>query len=123
MQHQISITNDIACITFKGSLNALDLLFMFQSQEYKTAINTHKKILMDYTKINGVALTAEDVKSLAMLGKIDFENLGQINIVLVVKDNEGKVLESVTKNLFAASQAIVQLSNSSDNAMKILNKT
>lgn len=123
MHHEISITNDIACITLEGNLNALDMLFLFQSQEYKSVISSYKKILMDYTQISGVSLTSEDIKSLTMLSKIELEELGKINMAIVVSDNERKTMENVTTFLLAASHANVQVCNSRDNAMKMLNKT
>jgi hypothetical protein len=123
MHYQISNIDDIASITFQGNLNAFDLLFMLQSQEYKTTINSYKKILIDYTQVDGVTLTAEDVKSLALLSRIDLENLGSINIVLVVDGDEQKLIKSVTQSLFSTSKSNVQVVDSRDKAMKILIKT
>ena len=123
MHYQISNIDDIACITFQGNLNAFDLLFMLQSQDYKSAINSYKKILMDYTQVDGITLTADDVKSLALLSRIDLENLGNINIVLVVDDDEQKLIERVTQSLFSTSQSNVQVVDTKGNAMNILKKT
>jgi len=123
MHYQISNIDDIADITFQGNLNAFDLLFMLQSQEYKTTIHTYKKILIDYTQVDGVTLTPEDIKSLTLLSRIDLEKLGTINIVLVVDEDEQKLVKSVTESLFSASKSNVQVVDSRDNAMKILNKT
>ena len=60
MQYEISITENIACMTLEGNLNALDLMFMFQSKEYKDVIKQYKKIIIDYTNICGSTLTAQD---------------------------------------------------------------
>ena len=87
MQYDISITENIACITVEGNLNSLDLIFMFQSQEYKDVINQYKKILIDYTNISGVELTAEDAIAITMLGRMGLEDLGKITIVMAVNEN------------------------------------
>jgi hypothetical protein len=120
MQYDISITENIACITIEGNLNALDLMFMFQSKNYIDVINQYKKILIDYTNISGVALKAEDVIAITMLGKISLENLGKITIVTAVNENEHDVMEKVTKNIFSDSQSDIFVTDSKSNAMRIL---
>ena len=70
MQYDISITENIAYISVEGNLNALDLLFMLQSKEYKGVIKQYKKILIDYTNISGVTLTSEVTFTISMLGKV-----------------------------------------------------
>jgi|TARA_R110000868_G_scaffold52686_1_gene166068 hypothetical protein len=120
MQYDISTTENIACITLEGNLNSLDLMFMFQSNDYKDVINQYKKILIDYTDISGVTLTAEDAIAITMLGKMDLENLGKISIVLAVNKNERDVMEKVTKSIFADSKSEVFVTNSKSSALKIL---
>jgi hypothetical protein len=120
MQYEISITENIAVITVEGNLNSLDLLFMLQSKEYKGVIKQYKKILIDYTKICGVTLTAEDAIAITTLGKIDLENLGNITIVMAVNENEHDVMESVTKSIFSDSPCDVLVTDSRNNALKIL---
>jgi hypothetical protein len=120
MQYDISITEDIACITLEGNLNPLDLMFMFQSQEYKDVINKFKKVLIDYTNICGVTLTAEDVIAITMLGKMGLEKLGKKTIVLAVNDNERDVVEKVTQSIFSDSHSEVIVTDSKNNALKIL---
>jgi hypothetical protein len=120
MQYDISISENIACITVEGNLNSLDLMFMFQSKEYKGVINQYKKIFIDYTNISGVALTAEDAIAIAMLGKMGLEKLGKITIVTAVNENEHDVMEKVTKSIFSDSQSDVFVTDSKSNAMKIL---
>jgi len=123
MQYDISITENIACITLEGNLNSLDLLFMFQSKEYKGVINQYKKILIDYTNICGVSVTAEDAVAITMLGKMDLENIGEITIVLAVNENERDVMEEVTKSIFSDSQSEVLITDTKSNAMKILHSS
>lgn len=123
MQYDISITENIACITLEGNLNSLDLLFMFQSKEYKGVINQYKKILIDYTNICGVSVTAEDAVAITMLGKMDLENIGKITIVLAVNENERDVMEEVTKSIFSDSQSEVLITDTKSNAMKILHSS
>lgn len=120
MQYDISMAENIAYITLEGNLNSLDLMFMFQSSEYKDVINQYKKILIDYTNISGVSLTAEDAVAITMLGKMDLENLGKISIVMAVNKNERDVMEKVTKSIFSDSQSDVLVSDSRNNALKIL---
>lgn len=120
MQYDISISENIAHITVEGNLNSLDLMFMFQSKEYKGVINQYKTIFIDYTNISGVALTAEDAIAITMLGKMGLENLGKITIVMAVNENEHDVMEKVTKSIFSDSQSDVFVTDSKSNAMKIL---
>jgi hypothetical protein len=120
MQYDIFISENIACITVEGNLNSLDLMFMFQSKEYKGVINQYKKIFIDYTNISGVALTAEDAIAITMLGKMGLENLGKITIVMAVNENEHDVMEKVTKSIFSDSQSDVFVTDSKSNAIKIL---
>lgn len=114
------MAENIAYITLEGNLNSLDLMFMFQSSEYKDVINQYKKVLIDYTNISGVSLTAEDAVAITMLGKMDLENLGKISIVMAVNKNERDVMEKVTKSIFSDSQSDVLVSDSRNNALKIL---
>lgn len=123
MQYDISATENIASITLEGSLNSLDLLFMFQSNKYKDVISQYKKILIDYTNICGVTLTTEDAVAITMLGKMDLENLGKITIVMAVNENEREVMEKVTKSIFADSQSDVLVTDSKYSALKILQST
>ncbi|AGH42536.1 hypothetical protein [Paraglaciecola psychrophila] len=120
MQYDISITENITCITIEGNLTALDLIFMLQSKDYNDVINQYKKILFDYTNISGVALTREDVIAIAMLGKMGMENLGKITIVTAVNENERNVMEKVTQSIFFDSESDVLVTDSKSSAMKIL---
>ena len=121
MQYDISITENIACITVEGNLNSLDLIFMFQSQEYKDVINQYKKILIDYTNISGVELTAEDAIAITMLGRMGLEDLGKITIVMAVNENEHEMMENVTKSIFSDSESDVFVTDSRNSAIRILN--
>jgi hypothetical protein len=120
MQYEISIIENIACITLQGNLNSLDLMFMFQSKEYQDVINQYKKILIDYTNISGVSVTAEDAVAIAMLGKMGLEKLGKISIMMAVHENERDVMEKVTKSIFSDSQSEVLVSDSRSNALQLL---
>lgn len=120
MQYDISIAENIACITIEGNLNSLDLMFMFQSKEYKDVINQYTKILIDYTNICGVSITAEDAMAITLLGKMDLENLGKKTIAVAVDENERSVMEKVTKSIFSDSQSDVIVTDSKSNALKIL---
>jgi hypothetical protein len=95
-------------------------MFMFQSNGYKDVINQYKKILIDYTDICGVTLTAEDAIAITMLGKMDLENLGKLFIVLAVNENERDVMEKVTKSIFSDSKSEVFVVDSKSSALKIL---
>lgn len=120
MQFDISITDNIACITIEGNLNSLDLMFMFQSKEYKDVINQYKRILIDYTEISGVSVTPEDAFAITMLGKMGLENLGKISIAVAVNENERDVMEKVTKSIFSDSQSEVWVTESRSHALKVL---
>ena len=121
MHYDISITNNIACMTIEGNLNSLDLMFMFQSKEYKDVIKQYKKIIIDYTNISGSTLTAQDAIAITMLGKMDLEGLGKLTIVAAVNENEHDVMEQVTKSIFSDSQTDVFVTKTKNNALKILN--
>ena len=120
MQYDISIAENIACITIEGNLNSLDLMFMFQSKEYKDVINQYTKIPIDYTNICGVSITAEDAMAITLLGKMDLENLGKKTIAVAVDENERSVMEKVTKSIFSDSQSDIIVTDSKSNALKIL---
>ena len=120
MQYDVSISENIACIVVEGNLNSLDLMFMFQSKEYKAVVNHYKKIIIDYTNICGVTLTAEDAIAISMLRKMDLENLNKIIIVMAVNENERDVMDNVTKSIFSDSQTDVFITDSRSNALKIL---
>jgi hypothetical protein len=120
LQYDISNTENVACITIEGNLNALDLMFMLQNKDYNDVINQYKKILIDYTNISGIALTPEDVIAIAMLGKMGLENLGKITIVTAVNENEHDVMKKVTQSVFSDSQSDIFVTDSRNNAMKIL---
>ena len=121
MQYDISITENIACITLEGNLNSLDLMFMFQSKEYKGAINQCKKILIDYTSICGAQLTEQDAIAISMLGKMDLASIGEITIVMAVNENEHDVMEKVTKSIFSDSRSDILVTDTRSNALRILN--
>lgn len=121
MRYDISITDNIACVAIEGNLNSLDLMFMLQSKEYKDVITHFAKIIIDYTDISGLTLTPQDVAAIAMLGKMDLENLGEITIVMAVNENERNMIEKVTKNIFADSHTNILITDSKNNAMKLLN--
>lgn len=120
MQYEISITENIACITLEGSLNSLDLMFMFQSKEYKEVVRQYQQIIIDYTDICGVTLNAEDAVAITMLGKRDLDSIGKITIVMVVNENERSVMEKVTKDIFSDSQSKVLVTDSKDKALQLL---
>ena len=120
MQYDISITENIACITVEGNLNSLDLMFMFQNKEYKDVINEYKKILIDYTNISGVSVTPEDAFAITKLGKMGLENLGKISIAVAVNEIERDVMEKVTKSIFSDSQSEVRVTDTKSNALKVL---
>ena len=120
MQYEISIIENIACITIEGNLNALDLMFMLQGKDYKDVMNQYQKILIDYTNISSVTLTAEDLFAMTMLAKMDLENLGRITIVIAVNENELDVIKKVTTSIFSDSQSGICVTDSKSNAMKIL---
>lgn len=123
MQYDISITDNIVCINIEGNLNALDLMFMFQSKQYKDAINQYEKIIIDYTNICGVTLTVEDAFAITMLGKRDLDNLDKVTIVMAVNENEREVMEKATKSIFSDSQSDVLVTDSRSNALKMLHLT
>ncbi len=120
MQYDILISKNIACITINGNLDALDLMFMLKDKDYKAVINQYQKILIDYTNISGVTLTAQDTFAIMMLGKMDMENLGKINIVIAVNENEHAVIKKITKGIFSDSQSDILMFDSKNDALKLL---
>ncbi|MDU0352900.1 hypothetical protein RS130_02260 [Paraglaciecola aquimarina] len=69
MKFEITSQDDISCITLRGTLNALDMIFMIQSPEYQEAISANRKLLFDYTEVDDFKLTPEDVMGITLLGK------------------------------------------------------
>jgi hypothetical protein len=120
MHYNISITEDIACITLEGNLNALDFIFMLQSKEYKDMIKQYKKIIMDYTKITGSTLTEQDGVPLSMLIKKDLEHLGKITFVISVNENKQKLMEKITSSIFSDSHIDLFVTDAKTKALEIL---
>ncbi|MEO9944467.1 hypothetical protein [Paraglaciecola sp.] len=61
-------------MSIEGSLNALDLLFMLQSRDYKSVIAKYDKVLIDYSDVIGSSLTMEEAVCITLLGKMDLDN-------------------------------------------------
>jgi hypothetical protein len=121
MHFKITTINDISCITIEGILNALDMIFMTQSPEYKTAITSHKKLLIDYTNIDGTSMTPEDIFGITMLGKKGLEGSGNTHIAVVVDDSEREDIEKISHAIFSDSHSEVHVTNNKPQALEILN--
>lgn len=68
---------------------------MLQSKNDNAAIHQYQKVLVDYTYIADIALTAEDIFATTMLGKIGLESLSKMTVVLLVNKRVRDVLEIV----------------------------
>ena len=123
MRYDISIIEKIPCVTIEGNLNSLDLMFMFQSPEYKNMLNQYERIFIDCTNICGSTLMEEDVFAISMLGKMNLDNLGKKTIVMAVNENEYDVIEKVTRSIFSGHQTELLYADSKSNALKILHST
>jgi hypothetical protein len=122
MEFTISTVKDISCITLEGTLNALDMIFMTQSPEYKTAIISNKKLLIDYSDIDGSSLTPEDIVGITMLGKKGLEGSKIAIIVIVVDETERVGIEKISLAIFADSQAKIHVTDNKKQALEILNR-
>ncbi|MGS2721436.1 hypothetical protein [Paraglaciecola aestuariivivens] len=120
MPYSSSIEHDVACFTLEGNLNALDLLMMFKSPEYKSAIHNYKKILIDYTQITGISLTKEDVISITLIGKSDLEHASATHIVAALLDNERQILQQISEKLFIDSDLQLEVADSKAKALNLL---
>ena len=123
MRFEISSIDNVSCLIIKGKINVLDMIFMLQSCEYKAAINTRKKLLMDYLDIDDTSLTAEDAVGITMLGKKGLEGSGNTHIAVVVDDMDRKDIENITKAIFADTQSKIIVTNNKQQALQALANT
>lgn len=123
MQYDISITEEVPCITIEGNLNSLDLMFMFQSPEYKSMRTQYEKIFIDCTNICGSSLVEEDIVAISMLGKMNLDEFARKTIVMAVNENEYEAIEKVTRRIFSGHQTKFIFTNSKSNALKILHSS
>ncbi|MGJ8681799.1 hypothetical protein [Paraglaciecola sp.] len=122
MQFQISTIKDVSCITLEGTLNALDMIFMTQSPQYKTAISSNKKLLLDYSYIDGSILSPEDVVGITMLGKKGLEGSGNTHVAVVVEDSDREDIEKITKAIFSDTQSKIIVTDNKQQALTMLNQ-
>ncbi|WP_289029833.1 hypothetical protein [uncultured Paraglaciecola sp.] len=121
MQFEISENDGFAIVSIEGSLNALDLLFMLQSSDYKSVIAKYDKVLIDYSDISGSSLTMEDAVGITLLGKMNLVNQQDIHIAVAVNENERAVMEKVTAEIFSNGDAKVTIVESKQQGINILN--
>jgi hypothetical protein len=103
MSYQIDIFDDRIHIAFYGTLDALDLILLNQSQDYKSAIENNTKMLMDFTDIDGSALTAEDTQGLAMLGKLDSQRVKKLHLVIAIDKASAPAIQHICDKIFSDS--------------------
>jgi hypothetical protein len=103
MSYQINTLDDLIHIEFYGTLDAFDLILLNQSQDYKLAIESKKKMLMDFTDIEGSKLTAEDAQGLAMLGKLDSERVKNLHLVIAIDQESAQAMQHLCGKVFADS--------------------
>ncbi|MEP1552544.1 MAG: hypothetical protein ABJJ44_20080 [Paraglaciecola sp.] len=121
MPFEISESDGFAIVSIEGSLNALDLLFMLQSRDYKSVIAKYDKVLIDYSDVIGSSLTMEEAVCITLLGKMDLDNQQGIHIAVAVIENERAVMEKVTAELFSNGDAKVTIVKSKQQGIDILN--
>ncbi|MFT4937155.1 MAG: hypothetical protein ACI88A_000169 [Paraglaciecola sp.] len=112
MRYQLSKDDDWVCIEFTGILNALDLIMLQQSEEYKTAMKSPKKLVMDVTGISGSELTDEDIHGLAMLGKLDSPREQNLHLIIVVGQQDSTQIVQVCEQIFADTSWKVEVAES-----------
>ncbi len=122
MPYSSSVEQNVACFTLEGHLDALDLLMMFRSPEYKSAIYNYDKVLIDYTAISGVSLTKDDIIAITIIGKNDLEQAKASHVVAAVHQNERALLEKISEKLFNDSALRLEITDSKDHAFKLLTK-
>jgi hypothetical protein len=103
MTYQIDTFDDQIRIEFNGALDALDLILLNQSPAYKTAIENKKKMLIDFTGIEGSKLTAEDAKGLAMFGQLDSERVKNLHLVIAVEQDSALAILHICEKVFSDS--------------------
>ncbi|MCF2949546.1 hypothetical protein L0668_15605 [Paraglaciecola aquimarina] len=123
MRFYVNTLDDISCITIDGTLNALDMIFMMQSAEFKTAITSNNKLLFDYSAVDGTNMSAEDVFGVAMLGKRSLENSGNTHLAIVVDDLARRDMEKISKAIFSNTQSEIFVSDDKNQAIQILKST
>lgn len=121
MQFEVTKGDGFAIVSIEGCLNALDLLFMLQSSDYKWVIASYDKVLIDYSEISGSSLTMEDAVGITLLGKMDLDNQQDIHIAVAVNENERAVMEKVTAEIFPKGGAKVTIVESKQQGINILN--
>jgi ethanolamine utilization cobalamin adenosyltransferase len=120
MSYQIDIVDDLIRIEFYGTLDALDLILLNQSQDYKVAIQNKKKMLMDFTDINGSSLTAKDTQGLAMLGKLDSQRIKDLHLVIVIEQESAPAMQHICDKIFVDSSWQVDVVNSAAQGKQLL---
>ncbi|MFT4993601.1 MAG: hypothetical protein ACI965_000621 [Paraglaciecola sp.] len=103
MSYQIDTFDDLIRIKFYGVLDALDLILLNQSKDYKLAIQNKNKMLMDFTDIEGSALTAEDARGLAMLGNRDSQRVKNLHLVIASDPISAPAMQHLCGKVFADS--------------------
>jgi hypothetical protein len=120
MHYEITSQDSTATIRFEGLLTALDLIFMIQDSKYRQALKNNRNLFLDFSRISGSQLTAEDRHGLALLGKRDAEQVNDRHLVILSAFAESEGVGLLLKDIFVKSSWQVTVVQTEAEARKLL---
>ena len=121
MSYEITSTNDKLCIEFNGVLNALDLILLNQSQDYKSRLKKAHKLMLDFSRITGSELTEADTHGLLMLAKLDSDKVQNIRLFIITAMTDSETIEKLCTEIFAQTSWQVRVFDSRRQAYDLFN--
>lgn len=121
MSYEMKTTDNMLCIEFDGMLNALDLIFLNQSQEYQSGLKKTQKLMLDFSQITGSELTEADTHGLLMLGKLDSQKVQDIQLFIITATTDSETIERLCTEVFAQSSWQVSIFHNRRQADSLIN--
>lgn len=121
MSYTIKATDNKLCIEFNGVLNALDLIFLNQSQDYQSGLKKAERLMLDFSQITGSELTKADTHGLLMLGKLDSQKVHDIQLFIVTAEADSEIIEKLCTVIFAQSSWQVHVCDNRRRADSLFN--
>jgi len=121
MSYTIKATDNKLCIEFNGVLNALDLILLNQSDTYKSALRDAHKLMLDFSLVTDSELNEADIHGLLMLGKLDSQEVQDIQLFIITAVTNSEVIEQLCTRVFAQSSWQVSVFNNRHQADSLFN--
>lgn len=115
-------TRDILLVEFSGMLDAIDLIFLYLSEDYNQALKQHNKILYDFSQITGSKLTSEDAQGLAILRKRDEQTTAGKHMIIVADHPNLTALVEDFAKIIQKVNCQVSICTSISEAERLFNK-